>query len=106
MFQMMGVFAEFGRAMIQERVRAGLARPQAKATRQAEARGDGGSSLVLAPAARLSSLPAKRADDFVRVQGHALAFSLRPADARREARDLEHLGPDQLTGSHAEVVSL
>ena len=28
MFQMMGVFAEFERAMIQERVRAGLRRPK------------------------------------------------------------------------------
>ena len=32
MFQMMGVFAEFGRAMIQERVRAGLARARAEGT--------------------------------------------------------------------------
>ncbi len=30
MFQMMGVFAEFERAMIQERVRAGLARARAE----------------------------------------------------------------------------
>ena len=30
MFQMMGVFAEFERAMIQERVRAGLARAKAE----------------------------------------------------------------------------
>jgi DNA invertase Pin-like site-specific DNA recombinase len=30
MFQMMGVFAEFERAMIQERVRAGLARARAR----------------------------------------------------------------------------
>lgn len=33
MFQMMGVFAEFERAMIQERVKAGLARTKAKGTR-------------------------------------------------------------------------
>jgi DNA invertase Pin-like site-specific DNA recombinase len=33
MFQMMGVFAEFERAMIQERVRAGLARAKAEGTR-------------------------------------------------------------------------
>jgi DNA invertase Pin-like site-specific DNA recombinase len=33
MFQMMGVFAEFERAMIQERVRAGLARARADGTR-------------------------------------------------------------------------
>jgi DNA invertase Pin-like site-specific DNA recombinase len=33
MFQMMGVFAEFERAMIQERVRAGLARTRAAGTR-------------------------------------------------------------------------
>jgi hypothetical protein len=33
----------------------------------------------------------KRAGDFLRVQGHIHAFSLRPADARREARDLKHL---------------
>jgi DNA invertase Pin-like site-specific DNA recombinase len=32
MFQMMGVFAEFERAMIQERVRAGLARARAEGT--------------------------------------------------------------------------
>jgi DNA invertase Pin-like site-specific DNA recombinase len=31
MFQMMGVFAEFERAMIQERVRAGLARARSEA---------------------------------------------------------------------------
>jgi DNA invertase Pin-like site-specific DNA recombinase len=31
MFQMLGVFAEFERAMIQERVRAGLARARARA---------------------------------------------------------------------------
>ena len=31
LFQMMGVFAEFERSMIQERVRAGLARPGARA---------------------------------------------------------------------------
>jgi DNA invertase Pin-like site-specific DNA recombinase len=30
MFQMLGVFSEFERAMIQERVRAGLARPKAQ----------------------------------------------------------------------------
>jgi DNA invertase Pin-like site-specific DNA recombinase len=33
MFQMLGVFAEFERSMIQERVRAGLARARAKGTR-------------------------------------------------------------------------
>src|SRR5438876_287024 len=33
MFQMMGVFAEFERAMIQERVRAGLARARAEGKR-------------------------------------------------------------------------
>ena len=33
MFQMLGVFAEFERAMIQERVRAGLARARAEGTR-------------------------------------------------------------------------
>ena len=33
MFQMMGVFAEFERAMIQERVRSGLARARAQGTR-------------------------------------------------------------------------
>jgi DNA invertase Pin-like site-specific DNA recombinase len=33
MFQMLGVFAEFERSMIQERVRAGLARAKAKGTR-------------------------------------------------------------------------
>jgi DNA invertase Pin-like site-specific DNA recombinase len=33
MFQMMGVFAEFGRAMIQERVRAGLARAKSEGKR-------------------------------------------------------------------------
>jgi DNA invertase Pin-like site-specific DNA recombinase len=33
MFQMMGVFAEFERAMIQERVRAGIARARAQGTR-------------------------------------------------------------------------
>ena len=33
MFQMMGVFAEFERAMIQERVRAGLARARAEETK-------------------------------------------------------------------------
>jgi DNA invertase Pin-like site-specific DNA recombinase len=33
MFQMMGVFAEFERAMIQERVRAGLARAKAEGIR-------------------------------------------------------------------------
>jgi DNA invertase Pin-like site-specific DNA recombinase len=33
MFQMMGVFAEFERAMIQERVRAGLARARAEGTK-------------------------------------------------------------------------
>ena len=33
MFQMMGVFAEFGRAMIRERVMAGLARAKAEGTR-------------------------------------------------------------------------
>jgi DNA invertase Pin-like site-specific DNA recombinase len=33
MFQMMGVFAEFERAMIQERVRAGLARAKAQGTK-------------------------------------------------------------------------
>jgi DNA invertase Pin-like site-specific DNA recombinase len=33
MFQMMGVFAEFERAMIQERVKAGLARAKAQGTR-------------------------------------------------------------------------
>ena len=32
MFQMMGVFAEFERAMIQERVRAGLARARSEGT--------------------------------------------------------------------------
>jgi DNA invertase Pin-like site-specific DNA recombinase len=34
MFQMMGVFAEFERAMIQERVRAGLARAVAEGTKR------------------------------------------------------------------------
>lgn len=33
MFQMLGVFAEFARAMIQERVRAGMARAREKGTR-------------------------------------------------------------------------
>jgi DNA invertase Pin-like site-specific DNA recombinase len=33
MFQMMGVFAEFERAMIQERVRAGLARVRSEGKR-------------------------------------------------------------------------
>jgi DNA invertase Pin-like site-specific DNA recombinase len=33
LFQMMGVFAEFERAMIQERVRAGLARAKAEGKR-------------------------------------------------------------------------
>jgi DNA invertase Pin-like site-specific DNA recombinase len=33
MFQMMGVFAEFERAMIKERVRAGLARAKAAGTK-------------------------------------------------------------------------
>ena len=33
MFQMMGVFAEFERAMIQERVRAGLARAKSEGKR-------------------------------------------------------------------------
>ncbi len=33
MFQMMGVFAEFERAMIQERVKAGLARARSDGTR-------------------------------------------------------------------------
>jgi DNA invertase Pin-like site-specific DNA recombinase len=33
MFQMMGVFAEFERSMIQERVRAGLARAKSTGTR-------------------------------------------------------------------------
>jgi DNA invertase Pin-like site-specific DNA recombinase len=36
MYQMMGVFAEFERAMIQERVRAGLARTRAAGTRLGE----------------------------------------------------------------------
>jgi DNA invertase Pin-like site-specific DNA recombinase len=35
MFQMVGVFAEFERAMIQERVRAGLARARAEGTQLA-----------------------------------------------------------------------
>jgi DNA invertase Pin-like site-specific DNA recombinase len=39
MFGMMGVFAEFERAMIQERVRAGLARAKAQGTRSGKAIG-------------------------------------------------------------------
>ena len=39
MFQMMGVFAEFERGMIQERVRAGLARARAKGTKSGNAIG-------------------------------------------------------------------
>jgi DNA invertase Pin-like site-specific DNA recombinase len=41
MFQMMGVFAEFERAMIQERVRAGLARAKAAGIRLGLLRIDG-----------------------------------------------------------------
>ena len=36
MFQMMGVFAEFERSIIQERVRAGLARARSEGTRAPE----------------------------------------------------------------------
>jgi DNA invertase Pin-like site-specific DNA recombinase len=39
MFQMMGVFAEFERAMIAERVRAGMARARAKGTKSGKAIG-------------------------------------------------------------------
>jgi hypothetical protein len=38
-----------------------------------------GSPHLSAPAPRVSSLPAKRAGDFVRVQSHELALGLRPA---------------------------
>ena len=41
MFQMMGVFAEFERAMIQERVRAGLARARAEGTQLGRPKIDG-----------------------------------------------------------------
>jgi DNA invertase Pin-like site-specific DNA recombinase len=39
MFQMMGVFAEFERAMIQERVRAGFARAKAQGTKSGKPAG-------------------------------------------------------------------
>ena len=39
MFQMLGVFAEFERAMIQERVRSGIARAKAKGTKSGRALG-------------------------------------------------------------------
>jgi DNA invertase Pin-like site-specific DNA recombinase len=39
MFQMMGVFAEFERSMIQERIRAGIARAQAQGTKSGKAIG-------------------------------------------------------------------
>jgi DNA invertase Pin-like site-specific DNA recombinase len=43
MFQMMGVFAEFERSMIQERVRAGLRRAKEEAARAARDRSRQGS---------------------------------------------------------------
>jgi len=70
---------------------------QIAARRHAEATA---SSFLLAPAARLGSLPARRAGDFLWVQRHVLPFGLRPAAAYREARDLEHLlGPGQRVGA-------
>lgn len=47
MFGMMGVFAEFERAMIQERVRAGLARAKAQGTRSGKAIGRPRTSAVI-----------------------------------------------------------
>jgi DNA invertase Pin-like site-specific DNA recombinase len=41
MFQMMGVFAQFERSMIQERVRAGLAKAKAQGTQLGRPRIDG-----------------------------------------------------------------
>jgi DNA invertase Pin-like site-specific DNA recombinase len=48
MFQMLGVFAEFERSIIQERVRAGMARAKAKGTKSGKAIG----RPAIAPAKR------------------------------------------------------
>ena len=60
MFQMMGVFAEFERAMIQERVRAGLARARSEGKRLGRPRINGATENAIRAALKRKDLPSVR----------------------------------------------
>jgi DNA invertase Pin-like site-specific DNA recombinase len=60
MFQMMGVFAEFERAMIQERVRAGLARAKAEGKRLGRPKANGDVERAIQAALKAKDRPGLR----------------------------------------------
>jgi DNA invertase Pin-like site-specific DNA recombinase len=73
MFQMMGVFAEFERAMIQERVRAGLRRAKAEGKQLGRPR--------IAPDLEARILAALKAGETIR--GVAVKFNVNPSTVQR-----------------------
>jgi DNA invertase Pin-like site-specific DNA recombinase len=78
MFQMMGVFAEFERAMIQERVRAGLARARSQGKRL------GRPPIALALEKRIREALATRGRPGIRVI--AERFGVNPSTVQRISR--------------------
>jgi len=78
MFQMLGVFAEFERAMIQERVRAGMARAKAKGTKSGRPIG----RPAIAPGLRVAIRDAYKAGG-VGLRGVAQQFGVGVETVRR-----------------------
>jgi len=80
MFQMMGVFAEFERAMIQERVRAGLARARSEGKRLGRPRIDGATETAI--------LAALKRKDRLGVRKIAVQLGVSPGTVMRVSRQL------------------
>jgi DNA invertase Pin-like site-specific DNA recombinase len=88
LFQMLGVFAEFERAMIVERVRAGLARARERGTKSG--RPIGGQTL---PAAKLDAVrDALAAGASIRAAAKAAGVSIGAAHSISRARLVEQVG--------------
>ena len=80
MFQMMGVFAEFERAMIQERVRAGLARARSEGKRLGRPRIDGATETAILAALKRKDRPG--------VRQIAVQLGVSPGTVQRISREL------------------
>src|SRR5262245_61748458 len=81
MFQMMGVFAEFERAMIQERVRAGLARARSEGKRLGRPRIDGTTESAILAALKRKDRPG--------VRKIAVQLGVSPGTVMRVSRQLD-----------------
>jgi DNA invertase Pin-like site-specific DNA recombinase len=80
MFQMMGVFAEFERAMIQERVRAGLARARSEGKQLGRPRINGAAESAIRAALRAKERPG--------VRQIAVQLGVSPGTVQRISREL------------------